>query len=266
MVFSYVLPDAYELAVGVSSDSYQRQWGRCGDCGFYYARYNRDPEILDRIYEVKYRDSSANWRGLSAEETFTKYSVLTHAESETKQRVKWIKDTVNDGLESQILTWEEEPWRLLDIGGATGLFAHEFNGNGWEPHVVDPSKDGEFIRHSLGISYLKRSYQSGLFNKKFNLIALNYALEHLREPETILRLAHQDLIPGGCLYIEVPDALAFNFKSKGDDIFNSCHLWMFDPVSMVYLLKRSKFDVVRLQRIRTVRNHFALSVLAVAFA
>ena len=96
----------------------------------------------------------------------------------------------------------------------------------------------------------------------YDLISLVYTLEHLADPFEALRSAAEGLRPGGLLFVEVPDALAFRLKPGDDDIFNACHLWMFDPVSLAQLLARYGFELFALERTHTVRGHYGLMALA----
>lgn len=258
-VFTYAAPDNYERTVGVSEAGYDRAWVRCGHCGFHYSRYGRDADILDRIYESAYRNASAAWRGQDARTTFAKVIALPADRSETKQRIAWIKGALaNHGIGRV-----NGHASLLDIGGASGVFAYEFQDDRWRSAVVDPSESGRFIEDDHGITYIQAAFRPGLFDRTFDLVSLVYVLEHLRAPEEALRHARHAVGPRGGLYLEVPDARAFAHKPADDDIFNSCHLWMFDPASLDALLVRTGFRAVARDQRQTARGHYALMALAV---
>ena len=82
------------------------------------------------------------------------------------------------------------------------------------------------------------------------------------DPYSTLKALAKDLIPGGLTYIEVPDAIAFDRLPADDDIFNSCHLWMFDPKSITFLLNSAGFELLYLRQTRAVRGHFALMTIS----
>lgn len=258
-VFTYAAPDDYERTVGVGDDGYARAWVRCVHCGFHYSRYGRDAEILDRIYESAYRNASAAWRGHDVRTTFAKVTALPAAQSETKQRIGWIKAV----LQQQGIGQVNGHASLLDIGGASGVFAYEFQDDRWRSAVVDPSASGRFIEEDHGIPYRQAAFRPGLFDQTFDLVSMVYVLEHLRAPEEALRNARHAVGPRGGLYIEVPDARAFARKPANDDIFNSCHLWMFDPASLRTLLARNGFRIVAQEQRETARGHHALMALTV---
>jgi hypothetical protein len=77
----------------------------------------------------------------------------------------------------------------------------------------------------------------------------------------LLEMVKRDMHGDSLLYIEVPDAWAFNCKPSHDDIFNSCHLWMFSPETLVRLLTSSGFRVFSLRRARIVRGHHAILLI-----
>lgn len=82
------------------------------------------------------------------------------------------------------------------------------------------------------------------------------------EPSLLLREIKKSLLPDGLIYIEVPDEIAFYKITPSDDIFNSCHLYMFNPSSLEMLLSQNNFEIMSLDRTKTVRGHFALTCLA----
>ncbi|KIL97767.1 hypothetical protein CCC_00828 [Paramagnetospirillum magnetotacticum MS-1] len=258
-------PDSYERRVGVTEDGFARAWVRCTGCGFHYSRYSRDPQILDRLYEDGYRDAAAAWRGATTEEVFRKVIALPDDQSETRARIRWIKQGIAQAQGADLIHWPAAPWRMVDVGGATGIMAYEFRDSQWLPHVVDPAPEGRFVE-AYGIPYIQAPFRAGLLDAPVQMASLVYVLEHLRDPEQALRDVASGLAPDGLVFIEVPDALAFGRKPAEDDIFNSCHLWLFDPVSLLALLARTGFEALQLARIRTIRGHYTLMVLAKASA
>ena len=254
-------PDLYEQRVGVTAEGFARAWVRCAGCGFHYSRYSRDPLVLDRLYVAGYREAAAAWRGASTEEVFRRVIALPDDQSETRARIRWIKQGIAEAKAAGLIKWAEPPWRMVDVGGATGIMAYEFQDDQWRPHVVDPAPEGRFIE-AHGIPYCQAPFRGGLLEAPVQLASLVYVLEHLRDPDQSLRDVASGLTGDGLVFIEVPDALAFGRKPPEDDIFNACHLWLFDPVSLLALLARTGFEALRLARIRTIRDHFTLMVLA----
>ena len=261
VIFSYDKPDQYEIAIGVSKEGYDRKWVECKNCGLFYSIYSRK-ENMESIYKSSYRDSSSPWRKESPEELFKKVVELPEGESETKFRVKWIKENINKMWDDDLLKKAKSPHNFLDIGGGNGIFAYEFQDKEWKSHIVDPNENGKFIESTLKILFVQSYYKQKLFNVKFDLISLVFVLEHLNNPINLLTKVKEDMTNNSLLYIEVPDAICFSKKPEDDDIFNSCHLWMFSPNTLTLLLDRCGFEIFCLGRIKTKRDHYALMVLA----
>lgn len=261
-IFSYPVPDAYERAVGVTDRDYDRRWVACRGCGFHYARYARDPDILDTLYDRAYRDPAAAWRGDPAETVFRRVIALPPDQSETVARCSMIKSALDRFAEDGIhVSTADRPRRLLDVGGATGVFAYHFRDADWSAEIVDPGIDGQFLEQH-GIACHRRRFDDAFAGTGYGLVAMNYLLEHVADPRAVLGKARRVVADDGLLYVEVPDEIAFEKKPAEDDIFNSCHLWMFGPASLTRLLTSCGFDPLEMRRIRTLRGHFALTALA----
>ena len=263
VVNRYDTPDSYERAVGVTETDFSRAWVRCGGCGFHYSQYSRDPDVLDRIYDEAYRAKDARWRACSVRETFDTVVNLPLERSETKQRVRWIKDRLDALAVGGQVYLNGAPCSFLDVGGANAIFAHEFRDRRWQPHIVDPSTAGAALSADLGIPYVRGALECGRFDDQFNLVTLTYVLEHLRDPGKALRATRQAVKKDGALFVEVPDAACFTVRPPDDDIFNACHLWMFSAADLSRLLWANGFEPVAEERATSVRGHEALKVLAV---
>jgi hypothetical protein len=260
----YTDPDPYEQAVGVTAENYYRAWGKCTNCGFIYSRYSRDPEIIDRLYESSYRDGISNYRRQgTTREIFDRVIALPADQSETYVRISWIKQEISKLDEAGFRLAPHRKQLMLDIGGATGVFAYSFRDENWDAEIVDPAESGRFIEE-FGIRYHQRPYGPGVTSRSIDLATMVFVLEHLRNPREVISQARKDLSECGLIYIEVPDASAFHLKPPEDDIFNACHLWMFDPFSLTRLLDECEIEVMTLARTKTRRGHLALSVLASA--
>lgn len=262
-IFSYSEPDRYEIAVGVRPLDYVRQWVQCNECGFYYSVYSRPPKIIHNIYESAYRDKNSDWRKETAEEIFKKITALPECHSETKKRIRWIKETIAQSWDDGIVKKPKPPFSVLDIGGGAAIFAYEFQDRLWRSFIIDPAQNNNFVKKKLKIPLAQEFYRPRRFQKKFTLISLIYVLEHMANPKSLLKSVLRDMYTDSFLYIEVPDSMAFLLKQKDDDIFNACHLWMFNPETLIRLLNECGFGALGIRRIKTLRNHYALMALAI---
>ena len=150
---------------------------------------------------------------------------------------------------------------MLDIGGATGNFAYAFKDEKWISNVIDPDIAGNFIE-KFQVNFKQGWFNHDSYDFKFDLISLIFVLEHVLELAFLLNEIRESLLPNALVYIEVPDEVAFDKVSPEDDIFNSCHLFMFNPDSLNLLLNQTGFQLMSLDRVRTSRGHYALTCLA----
>ena len=260
-VVSYQKPDQYEIAVGINEDRYYRKWVKCSSCSLNFSIYSRPSNAFDYLYENLYRKVGAvPWRKLTTEQTFELVKNLPSEKSETIYRVNFIKNKISNLTESDLYPAKSR-YKLLDIGGATGTFAYAFKDEQWESTIIDPDDAGKFIQN-YNVEFKQGWFTSKSFNFKFDLISIVFVLEHVVEPSLLLGEIDKSILPDGLVYIEVPDEVAFFKLDPSDDIFNSCHLFMFNPSSLERLLSQNNFEIMSLDRTRTVRGHFALTCLA----
>lgn len=245
------------------SRNYFRKWVRCTRCGFHYSVYSRPPALIHHIYSPAYRDKSAVWRTETPEETFQKITALPFEQSETKQRVLWIKERITELWNTGVVEKSRHlPRNFLDIGGGSGIFAYEFQDKEWRGHVIDPSSNADFIRGILHIPLVRDFYRPRAFPVTFTLLSAIYILEHTADPLVFLKGVCEDLTPNSFLFIEVPDTHNFIEKPAEDDIFHSCHLWMFDQSSLPHILKQAGLQQYCGERLHTIRGHYAYKALA----
>jgi SAM-dependent methyltransferase len=256
-VLRFDKPDVYERAAGVGLDGYWREWVACAECGFHYSRYSRSPDVFESFYTKGYRQDQASWRGESSIERFRKIAALPPAQSETQIRIDWIVDQCE-----RLREWPESGRMVLDVGGASGVFAGLFSKREWNCTVVDPSVEGKFIETDLGIPYIACPIGEAEVLGEFHLVSMNYVLEHLLDPLSTLEGTKKALRPDGLLFIEVPDASNFKHLPLDHDIFNACHLWMFDCDSLGGVLERAGYRLLVTETLDVLRGHKGLMVLA----
>jgi hypothetical protein len=237
--------DKYEKFVGIPEPVF-RQWMRCNRCGLFKCHHNYDTDLLKPIYTNGYR--SEEFRNESIEETFQKVAKLPPDESENIYRVRWLKDRVS-------------PTTLLDIGSGFGIFPytmkwHGFDATCWEPNI-DSAK---FIENKLNLRTFC-DFFGPIVGERWKIVSMVHVLEHVKDPEGFLFWGRE--ICNGKLFVEVPDAIEFEYLPREHDEFNSCHLYFFTVASLVRLVDASGFQVTDVHRVRTkTRNLSRIMLLA----
>lgn len=169
----------------------------CGRCSFIqtkipfpenaignlYTDYRSDSYNQERIrYEPEYA-SIAPHVGICATELQTRKVGLTH----------WLKDKVNPG----------NSFSMLDYGGANGIFLPDLPGG---KYVFDISD----IAPADGIARVKTEAELG----SYSYIQLAHVLEHVPFPLSLTKKAVSFLRESGWLYIEVPQEVDDETRSR----------------------------------------------------
>lgn len=246
LIGTYSKPDQYELRAGFNDEAYYRDWVRCSECSLAYSRYSRDTSLLDNLYINNYRSNSR--------QIFEKVIRLLPSESETKQRVNWILTNL------EVL--KHKPVNCLDIGGGSGVYAYEMTSLGYSCSIIDPFEYNHHLDTEYGLTVFREFLTSSTcLSFKYDLISMNFVLEHLPDPLQLLRTAKSHLAPQGYLYIEVPNDLSFDCRALDDDVFNSCHLTLFNLSTIKNLLDRLSLRIVAYQEFETPRRYMSLRLL-----
>jgi SAM-dependent methyltransferase len=114
--------------------------------------------------------------------------------------------SVTDTLVPYIAT--ESP-RVLDIGAGWGHILHAM-GERYPRSSRMAIEFGEAcVPHlrSLGVDVFTQRVERVLpgLTRKLDVVVLSHVLEHLLDPVAVLRMIHDALVPGGILWIEVPN-------------------------------------------------------------
>jgi SAM-dependent methyltransferase len=136
--------------------------------------------------------------------------------------------------------------RLLDFGCGGGSFLAHMHRQAWQVTGLDVSTTAvERVRSELGLPALLGSLpHPELRPASFDIITMWHSLEHVHAPLTILRAAHQLLVPGGRLVIAVPNIDSLPFRWFGPAWYGldlPRHLTHFSPWTLQHILLRAGF-------------------------
>lgn len=143
--------------------------------------------------------------------------------------------------------------RILDVGSGPGFFLLQGKQRGWETLGFEPSIQAAAHSRNLGLqiidNFLNKENVAGL--GAFDVVHMSEVLEHIADPELMLRLAHSLLTVRGLLCVVVPN----DYNPFQTALRKECgyapwwvapphHINYFDPVSLERLFTRSGFEVV----------------------
>lgn len=118
-------------------------------------------------------------------------------DSITEQAWKRVKGSIPDGFVQ----------RVLDVGSGSGLALDLFTKERFDVYgltCVD-SEYHEVSRRYPGKMFLMDMHQIGIWNKFWDLIWMRHVAEHSPAPSFLLSEAHDAMVDGGYLYLEVPN-------------------------------------------------------------
>jgi 2-polyprenyl-3-methyl-5-hydroxy-6-metoxy-1,4-benzoquinol methylase len=96
--------------------------------------------------------------------------------------------------------------RLLDIGCGTGQCLGYFKDKGWTVSGTDWSpKAVEHCREQLGIEVTLGDFMTLESGEPRDCISAQHVLEHVLDPIAFLRKVRDQLVPGGLLFLAVPN-------------------------------------------------------------
>lgn len=108
--------------------------------------------------------------------------------------------------------------RLLEIGPAFGVFAHQAKQSGFEVDVIEmDARCCDFLRTTVGVNAIQSQQPEEVVPTldKHDVIVLWHVFEHLPHPFALLQALAQNLVSGGILIIAMPNPEAFQFRLMG---------------------------------------------------
>ena len=149
--------------------------------------------------------------------------------------------------------------RLLDVGAGRGETLRAARLAGWEATGIEPSTVfADYAAAHSGLEVLRKPLEEcGFADSSIDAVILSAVLEHLYNPDEVLREIARILRPGGALFIDVPNESGLYFRVgnlyqrlRGRDwvvnlapTFPPFHVFGFTPKSLQALLSKHKFEV-----------------------
>ncbi len=131
----------------------------------------------------------------------------------------------------------------LDIGSGYGFWQKFISDKGITNHGLEIEKQAFLYALSSGVSIELQSIEEFKTTKKFSVITICDVLEHVEKPEEILQKCKEMLLPGGLLYIQVPNVLGLKYP-YGDSLGLPHHLWQFEVKTLKNLIKKEKLKIL----------------------
>jgi 2-polyprenyl-3-methyl-5-hydroxy-6-metoxy-1,4-benzoquinol methylase len=208
---------------------------KCRACGMVYAAPRPTPKELDTFYTSTYftRDHQTNLGYANYREV-----------AEVNARRTWKQFHRYVPLEKVVRR------KLLDAGCATGGFLAEAKAAGWDCLGVELSDHAvDIARNEFGLDVVQGNLDSeSLTRGAFGLVTMWHVLEHLIDPAAALARARELLLPGGWLFIELPNWNSLGRVAKGPkwkQLKPPEHINFFTPHTLAATATRAGFRVLR---------------------
>ncbi len=145
-----------------------------------------------------------------------------------------------------------KPGRLLDVGCSIGTSLIAARDRGWDPVGIELSKPAaEYGAKEWGLDIRAAPFQNAdLEPGSFRAVLFHHTLEHLSEPDDVIRLTYDLLEPGGIMYQALPNYGCMKRRLLGRHWSYGIHLDhvnYFTPRTLSRLSRRIGFQVVDLR-------------------
>jgi len=229
---------------GVQSREFKFMWikeglkyVRCVNCGLVYI----NPHLKLKLIEKAYEDGEyiRDWN-----------NILRSQEDLDIAKFRRLMENIIALLPYQ---YRELPPRLLDVGCSYGLFPHiALKDYHWQVEGLELSRDAidlknqlyaaEFEVHALKLQDFEKRVDPTF---RYHAITMWEVLEHVPDPDEVLRSAYNLIAPRGLLCIMVPnlDARTNRLLHERSKTFGANHLQYWNAKTIVKQLERQGFDV-----------------------
>ena len=137
--------------------------------------------------------------------------------------------------------------KMLDVGCAGAAFLVAARDAGFDVEGIEPSHWlSEYGRTKYGLKVRQGILEPGAFpDASFDVITVWDVIEHVPDPDSLLRTIHSALKPNGALWVSYPDvgSMAARFLGWKWPFWLSVHLHYYRRDSMKRQLERAGFEV-----------------------
>jgi len=138
--------------------------------------------------------------------------------------------------------------RLLDIGGSTGVVAHEWARRfGLEATVLDPAPLETAEAQALGLETIEGLVERHDFGaRRFDVIALCQTIDHLLDVMGTLRRVRELIVDDGVLFVDIVDFRAAYLRNWSvEEAVKIDHPYYFVEFTAAAYLERCGFEILR---------------------
>ena len=172
-------------------------------------------------------------------------------------------DLRQESTHTRVLSFVGMRQRVLELGCSTGQMSRVLQERGCQvvaiEEDVEAAKRAEEHCERLVVGDLEQlDFDVELGDRRFDVIVAADVLEHLKDPESVLRRLRPFLAPGGYLVASIPNVthgsvrlalLAGSFPYAETGLLDRTHLRFYDRASMSEMLSRGSFSPVHVDTV-----------------
>lgn len=144
--------------------------------------------------------------------------------------------------------------KVLDIGCSLGFFLKELMKKGsWQCFGLEYSKKAaKYARKQLSLNVFAREIEDiPLPNDYFDVITMHSTLEHIRDPQKMIKEVYHKLKPGGFFIFNIPNIDSFEYKlsqllGRRFEGFIFEHLYYFTPRVIRQMIEKEGFRIIKM--------------------
>jgi len=135
--------------------------------------------------------------------------------------------------------------RLLEIGVGSGSFLAYAQARGFVPLGCDLSAAiCRKVERNTGIRMHCGPLDSLPDQQRFDVVVMNHVLEHVSDPQALLKAALARLKSGGVLHLAVPNVAAWETQLSGWNSYEPYHLLYFTPRTLRVTAEKAGFKIL----------------------
>lgn len=142
--------------------------------------------------------------------------------------------------------------RLLDVGAGSGDYLARLRSFGWTVEGIElvPEVAAAAATRAGCVVHAGDPLTCALPTEAFDVVTLWHSLEHMPKPRAVLERLVEVLVPGGLIYIWLPNSAGWAARRFGPFWYHldlPRHLYHYTPQTLSRLLRLAGFEVRRLR-------------------
>lgn len=194
------------------------------------------------------------------EKELTEYYKKNYSEVHQKQLFKLLKEYFEEGqyknaVKNILLKYDKKnfiiskflPLKILDFGCSYAFFLKEAKNEGMKTIGIEFDDEvSKYNQEELGIEMITLNQLEEIKDESLDILRANHAIEHLPDPNKILKIFYKKLKKNGIIWISTPcfsEKLVQTDITKLYDFVYPEHLSYFTTKSMRKMLEKIGFEV-----------------------